>query len=74
MGLWSTMKLILSERSTVLKSFILSRLVYWFSLMLVPKRLIVNLQKEIYGFFWNKNTHQYNFILVLIKNVMVGLP
>ncbi|CAF3957632.1 unnamed protein product, partial [Rotaria magnacalcarata] len=57
MGMWSTIKLSLFERATVLKSFILSRLVYCFSLMPLPKKTIENLQKDINKCFWN-NKHQ----------------
>ncbi|CAF3298203.1 unnamed protein product [Rotaria socialis] len=61
MGMWATIKLSLFERATVLKSFILSQLVYCFSLMPLPKKTIENLQKDINKFFWNNKHQSINF-------------
>ena len=42
------------ERASVLKCFIICRLVYYFLLMHVHKATIKTLQKIIDDFFWNK--------------------
>jgi len=53
-GLWKSIKTSLFERAIILKSLICSRLIYILSLMPVSNKLIVNLQKEIDNYFWNK--------------------
>jgi hypothetical protein len=53
-GLWSSIRLSLLERSSVLKCFIISKLVYWFSLMLIDKNVIKSIQKICNSFFWGK--------------------
>ena len=60
-GKWSGIKLSLFELATVLKVFIVSRLVYIFSSMPVSNRLIDNLQKEINSYFWNRKRPAVNF-------------
>jgi hypothetical protein len=54
-GLWSSIRLSLLERSSVLKCFIISKLVYWFSLMLIDKNVIKSIQKICNSFFGVKN-------------------
>ncbi len=60
-GMWSSIKLSLLERATILKMFICSRLVYILSLMPASNRMITNLQKEINMFFWNKKHPSISF-------------
>jgi hypothetical protein len=58
-GLWSSIRLSLLERSNVLKCFIISKLVYWFSLMLIDKNVIESIQKICNSFFLGKKTSFY---------------
>ena len=52
MNRWSRINLSYGERCTVLRTFILSGLVYWLSLAVVPKDIIDQLQKMATAFFW----------------------
>ena len=52
MGLWSRINLSYGERCMVMKVFILSGIVYWLSLVVVPKVVVEKLQKMIVSFFW----------------------
>ncbi|CAF2832906.1 unnamed protein product [Rotaria sp. Silwood2] len=53
-GLWSSIRLSLCERASILKCFIISRLVYWFSSMLINKNVIESIQKICSSFFWGR--------------------
>jgi exonuclease III len=52
MNAWSRINLSYGERSTVLRTFILSSVVYWLSLAVIPKDIINQLQKLATSFFW----------------------
>ncbi|CAF3448004.1 unnamed protein product [Rotaria socialis] len=53
-GLWSSIRLSLCERASILRCFIISRLVYWFSSMLINKNVIKSIQKICNSFFWGR--------------------
>ncbi|CAF3744353.1 unnamed protein product, partial [Rotaria socialis] len=57
-GLWSSIRLSLCERASILRCFIISRLVYWFSSMLINKNVIKSIQKICNSFFWGR-THPF---------------
>jgi exonuclease III len=62
MNMWSRINLSYGERCTVLRTLILSSLVYWLSLAVVSKDTINQLQKMVTSFFWGgkrpKVTHR----------------
>jgi len=72
-GMWSSIKLSLFERATILKVFICSRLVYILSLMPASNRMIYILQKEVSNYFWNKKRSSIKFKTCIGKRGDGGL-
>lgn len=64
-GYWSLINLSLNERVTVLKVFILSQLVYWLSLAVIPKKVVEQLQKMFVKFFWSSYGPRIHFKTII---------
>ena len=64
-GYWSQINLSLGERVTVMKVFILSQFMYWFSLITIPQDVAEELQKMIVKFFWSSLGPRINFRTII---------
>ena len=72
LGLWSSIRLSLLDRSIILRTFVLSKITYIFSSMMIPKKTIDCIQKDINRFFWHKRHPAMKIITCIGKKEAGG--